>query len=146
MSLTGGDTQVDICRQLTRRRRNFNYQTQGTNVPPQLLSWSFRETSEEKNICPTRQTLAKYNRSWHSKVIETKSRQIMVFDPGGLSGCLCGSSLWEGDARCTVRGLIREAFAIRHNYLCFFLVFSMYQNFPESALNSGPEPRPYLYY
>ena len=35
-------------------------------------------------------TVAKYNRSWHPKVIETKSRQNMVFDPGGLSGCLCG--------------------------------------------------------
>ena len=63
--------------------------TQGTNFPPQLLPSSFRETSEEKNIC-TRQTFAKYNRSWHPKVIETKSRQNMVFDPCGLSGCLCG--------------------------------------------------------
>ena len=63
--------------------------TQGTNFPPQLLSWSFRGTSEEKNNC-TRQTFAKYNRSWHPKVIETKSRKNMVFDPGGLSGCLCG--------------------------------------------------------
>ena len=64
--------------------------TQGTNFPPQLLPWSFRETSEEKNICTTRQTFTKYNRSWHLKVIETKSRQNMFFDPGGLSGCLCG--------------------------------------------------------
>ena len=39
---------------------------------PQLLPWSFRETSEEKNIDTTRPTLAKYNRSWHPKVIETK--------------------------------------------------------------------------
>ena len=56
---------------------------QGTNVPPQLISWSFRETSEEKSIGTTRQTFAKYNRSRHPKVIETKSRQNMVFDPGG---------------------------------------------------------------
>ena len=62
---------------------------QGTNFPPQLLPWSFCETSEEKNIS-TRQTFAKYNRSWHPKVIETKSRQNMVFDPGGLPGYLCG--------------------------------------------------------
>ena len=39
---------------------------------PHLLPWSFRETSEEKNIGTTRQTFAKYNRSWHPKVIETK--------------------------------------------------------------------------
>ena len=32
--------------------------TQWTNFPPQLLPWSFRETSEEKNIC-TRQMLRK---------------------------------------------------------------------------------------
>ena len=94
--------------------------TQGTNFPPQLLPWSFRETNEEKNVCTTRQTFAKYNRSWHPKVIETKSRQSVVFDPGGLSGCLCGCPFWEGDARCIVGGLIREAFAIRYNYLCFF--------------------------
>ena len=64
--------------------------TQGTNFPPQLLTRSFRETSEEKNNCMTRQKFAKYNCSWHPKVIETKSMQNMVFDPGGLSGCLCG--------------------------------------------------------
>ena len=93
--------------------------TQGTNFPPLLLPWSFRETSEEKNIFTTRQTFAKYNRSWHPKVIETKSRQNMVFDPGGLSGCLCGCPFWEGGARCIVGGLIREAFAIRYNYPCF---------------------------
>ena len=39
---------------------------QGTNFPPQLLPWSFRETSEEKNIC-SRETFAKYIRSWHPK-------------------------------------------------------------------------------
>ena len=92
--------------------------TQGTKFPPQLLPWSFRETSEENNIC-TRQTFAKYNRSWHPKVIETKSRQNMAFDPGGLSGCLCGCPFWESDARCIVGWLIREAFAIRYNYLFF---------------------------
>ena len=94
--------------------------TQGTNCPPQLLPWNFRETSEEKNNCTTRHTFAKYNRSWHPKVIETKSRQIMVFDPGGLSGyCLCGCPFWEGDARCIAGRLTREAFAIWYNYLCF---------------------------
>ena len=93
--------------------------TQGTNFPPQLLPWNFRETSEEKNISMTRQTFAKYNRSWHPKVVETKSRQNVVFDPGGLSGCLCGCPFWEGDARCIVGGLIKEAFAIRYNYLRF---------------------------
>ena len=92
---------------------------QGTNFPPQLLPWSFRETSEEKNICTTRHTFAKYNRSWHPKVTETKSRQNMVFDPGGLSGCLCGCPICEGDARCIVGGLTWKAFAIRYNYLCF---------------------------
>ena len=50
---------------------------------PQLLSWSFRETSEEKNILTRRQTFAKYKCSWHPKVIETKSRQNLIFDPGG---------------------------------------------------------------
>ena len=50
---------------------------------PQLLPWSFRDTNEGKNIGKTRQTLAEYNRSWHSKVIETKSRQNLIFDPGG---------------------------------------------------------------
>ena len=49
--------------------------TQGTNFSPQLLPRSFRETSEEKNNCTTRQTFATYNRSWHPKVIETKSKQ-----------------------------------------------------------------------
>ena len=68
--------------------------TQGANFPPQLLPWSFRETSEEKNVSTTRQTFTKYNRSWHPKVIETKSRQNMVFEPGGLSGCLCGCPFW----------------------------------------------------
>ena len=66
-----------------------NTTTQGTNFPPQLLPRSFREMSGEKKISTTRQTFAKYNRSWHPKGIETKSRQNMVFDPGGLSGCLC---------------------------------------------------------
>ena len=61
---------------------------QGTSFPPQLVPWSLRETSEEKNNC-TRQTFAKYNGSWHPKMIETKSRQNVVFDRG-LSGCLCG--------------------------------------------------------
>ena len=103
--------------------------TQGTNFPSQLLPWSFRETSEEKSIC-TRHTFAKYNRSWHPKVIETKSRQNMVFDPGGLSGCLCGCPFWEGDARCIVGGLIREAFAIRCNYLCFFSFSGCTKLFP----------------
>ena len=65
---------------------------QGTNFPPQLLPWSFRETSEEKNICTTRQTFAKYNRSWHPKVIDTKSRQNMVFDPGGQVVCVVAQS------------------------------------------------------
>ena len=49
---------------------------------PQLLPRSFRETSDEKNIGTTRQTFAKYNRSWHPKVIETKSRQNLFFDLG----------------------------------------------------------------
>ena len=92
---------------------------QGTNVPPQLLPWSFRETSE-KNICTTRQTFAKYNPSLHPKVIETKSGHNMVFDPGGLSGCLRGCPIWEGDARCIVGGLIWEAFATRYSLLYFF--------------------------
>ena len=56
---------------------------QGTNFPPHLLPWNFLETSEEDNIGTTRQTFAKYNRSWHPKVIETKSRQNLVFDPSG---------------------------------------------------------------
>ena len=93
---------------------------QGTNFPPQLLPWSFRETNEEKNTGVTRQTFPKYSCSWHPKAIETKSRQHMIFDPGGLSGCLCGCPFWECDARCIVGGLIRKAFAIRYNYLCFF--------------------------
>ena len=77
-----------------------------TNFPLQLLPWSFREMSEDKNIgTTTRQTFAKYNRSWHPKAIKTKSRQNMVFDPGGLSGCLCGCPFWEGDARCIVGGV-----------------------------------------
>jgi hypothetical protein len=104
---------------LQRAGATSNTTTQGTNFPPQLLPRSFLETSEEKKISTTRQTFAKYNRSWHPKVIETKSRQNMVFDPGGLSGCPCGCLFWERDARCIVGGLIREAFAIRYNYLCF---------------------------
>ena len=77
-----------------------------TNFPLQLLPWSFREMSEDTNIgTTTRQTFAKYNRSWHPKAIKTKSRQNMVFDPGGLSGCLCGCPFWEGDARCIVGGV-----------------------------------------
>ena len=77
--------------------------TQGTNFPPQLFPWSFHETSEEKNNC-TIQTFAKYNRSWHPKMIETKSRQNMVFGPGGMSGCSCGCPFWEGDTLCIVGG------------------------------------------
>ena len=56
---------------------------QGINLSPKRLPWSFQETSEEKNIVTTRQTFAKYNRSWHPKVIETKSRKNLFFDPGG---------------------------------------------------------------
>ena len=56
---------------------------QGTNFLSQLLPWSFRETSEEKNIGTIRQTFATCNRSWHPKGNETKSRQNLVFDPGG---------------------------------------------------------------
>ena len=60
------------------------YKAQGTNFPPQLLPWSFRETIEGNNIgTTTRQAFAKYNRSWHQNVIETKSRQSLVFDPAG---------------------------------------------------------------
>ena len=84
--------------------------TQGTNFPLQLLPWSFRETSEEKVIGTTRQIFAMYNRSWHPKVIETKSRQNMVVDPGGLSGCLCrcpAECLREGFAR-----RVREALTV----------------------------------
>ena len=103
---------------LQRAGATSTTKTQGTNFPPQLLPWSFHEMDEEKNNC-TRQIFAKYNRSWHPKVIETKSRQNMVFDPGGLSGCPYGCPFWEGDARCIVGGVIREAFAIRYNYLCF---------------------------
>ena len=73
---------------LTHAGATSTTKTQGTNFPPQLLPRSFRETSEEKNISATRQKFAKYNRSWHPKMIETKSRQNMVVDPGGLSGCL----------------------------------------------------------
>ena len=87
---------------------------------PQLLAWSFRETSEEKDTGTTRQTFAKYNRFWRPKVIETKSGQNLIFDPGGYSGCLYGCPFWEGDARCIVGGLKREAFAIRYSHLCFF--------------------------
>ena len=93
---------------------------QRTNFPPQLLPWSFRVTNEEKNTGTTRQTFAKYNCSWHPKVIETKSRQNMDFDPGGLSGCLCGCPFWESEARCIVGGLIRETFATLYSHLCFF--------------------------
>ena len=71
---------------------NSTTKTQGNNFPPKFLPRSFRETREEKKISTIRQTFAKYDRSWHPKVIETKSRQNMVFDPGGLSGCPCGCS------------------------------------------------------
>ena len=54
------------------------YKAQGINFSPQLLPRSFRETSEEKNIGTLRQTFAKYNRSWHPKVIKTKSGQNLV--------------------------------------------------------------------
>ena len=60
------------------------YKAQGSNFTPQLLPWSLRETIEEKNIgTTTRQIFAKYNRSWHLRVIETKSRQCLGFDRGG---------------------------------------------------------------
>ena len=114
---------------LQRTGATSTTKTQGTNFPPQLLPRSFRETSEEKKISTTRQTFAKYNRSWHPKVIEKRSRQNMVFDPGGLSGCLCGCPFWEGDARCIVGGSIREAFAIPYNYLCFSR-FQYAKNYP----------------
>ena len=84
----------------------------------QLLPWSLRETSEEKNIGTARQTLAKYNRSWHPRVIETKSRQNIIFDPGGQSGCLYGCPSWESDPRCILGGVRREPFATRYSHLC----------------------------
>ena len=51
----------------------------------------------------------------------------------------------EGDARCIMGGLIREAFAIRYNYLCFSR-FQYVPKFSRENLNSGPELRLYLYY
>ena len=71
-------------------------------------------------MCIARPTFAKYNRFWHPIVIETKSRQNMFFDPGGLSGRLCGCPFWEADARCILGVLIREAFATRYSHPCFF--------------------------
>ena len=56
---------------------------QGAKFPTQLLPWGFREANEEKTIGTTGQIFAKYNRSWHPKVIEMKSRQNLIFDPGG---------------------------------------------------------------
>ena len=76
-------------------------------------------------------------------MIETKSRQNMVFDPAGLSGCPCGCPFWEGDALCIVGGWLGKHL-LSGTITCVFLVFSMYQDFPESNLNSGPEPRPYI--
>ena len=74
-----------------------------------------------KNIgTVTRQAFAKYNRSWHLKLIETKSRQSLIFDPGGELGRTCGCPFWEGGPRCVVGGLIQEVFATRYSHLCFF--------------------------
>ncbi|CAM9905235.1 unnamed protein product [Ascophyllum nodosum] len=47
---------------------------QGTHFPPQLLPWSFRVTNEEKNTGTTRQTFAKYNCSWHPKVMASVTK------------------------------------------------------------------------
>ena len=93
--------------------------TQGTNFPPQLLPWSFRETSEKKNISTTRQTFAKYNRSWHPKVIETKSTTKYGFLPRRIVRLSVGLPNLRGRRTLYSGGLIREVFAIRYNYLCF---------------------------
>ena len=56
------------------------------------------------------------------KVTETKSRQSLLFDPGGWSGRLCSCPFWEGGARCFVGGLILEPFATRYSHLCFLSI------------------------
>ena len=83
---------------------------------PQLLPWSFRETSEEKNIGTARQTFAKYNRSWHPKVIEMESRQTFAD-----SQVVC-TAAHSGRASHAVSwgGVKREQFATRYSHLCFF--------------------------
>ena len=98
-------------------------EAQGSNFPPQLISWSFRETSEKKNIGTTRQTFTKYNCSWHPKVIETKSGQNLGFDPARYYIVRLSVRLHILGGRRTLYhgGLIREAFATRYSHLCFFL-------------------------
>ena len=63
--------------------------------PPPL--WNFCPT-EETNFRATTsiQTYATYNTFWQMKALETKSRQTLVFDPGGCTGCLRACPFWGG--------------------------------------------------
>ena len=63
---------------------DYAYKTHAAIFPLQyILPSSFGERIEERDISTTaRQAFAKYNRSCHLKVIETKSNQSLVFDPG----------------------------------------------------------------
>ena len=59
-------------------------------IPPPPLSWRLCETKTGKHSSTTTaiQTRATYSSYWHRKVKETKSKQTLVFDPGGCSGRL----------------------------------------------------------
>ena len=76
--------------------------------PPPPLPWSFCKTIEERSFSTITiiHTFAKYNNFWHSEVIETKSRQFLVFDPGGCSGGLCGYPFLGGQ-RALLLGRVR---------------------------------------
>ena len=63
-----------------------------TILPPQALPWNLGENTEKRDHGTTtrRKNLKRLPPSCRRKVIEIKSRQNLVFDPGGCSGRLCG--------------------------------------------------------
>ena len=80
-----------------------------TIFPPPPL-WDFCPT-EERNFTRTYaiQTYTTYNSFWKIKVLETKSRQTLVFDPGGCTQVIYAPArFWEGGARCFMEGFSFE--------------------------------------
>ena len=84
------------------------------NGPTQPLCWSFGEKGEKRGAGTT--TQSKKNNplatSFRRKVIETNSRQNLMFGPGGGSGRLDDCQFRESGGRFFVGGLVWNAMIV----------------------------------